>query len=59
MNLEDHVRKAILAELERQSEAGERALRVQKDVEPMIFIEGRVNLDELAMAIVGTLAGGP
>ena len=59
MNLEDHVREAILAELERQSEAGERALRVQKDVEPMIFIEGRVNLDELAMAIVGALAGGP
>ena len=59
MNLEDHVREAILAELERQSEAGERALKVQKDVEPMIFIEGRVNLDELAMAIVGVLAGGP
>ena len=59
MNLEDHVREAILAELERQSEAGERALKVQKDVEPMIFIEGRVNLDELAMAIVGALAGGP
>ncbi len=59
MNLEDHVREAILAELERQSEAGERVLRVQKDVEPMIFIEGRVNLDELAMAIVGALAGGP
>ena len=59
MNLEDHVREAILAELERQSEAGERALRVEKDVEPMIVIEGRVNLDELAMAIVGALAGGP
>ena len=59
MNLEDHVREAILAELERQSEAGERALKVQKDVEPMIFIEGRVNLDELAMAVVGALAGGP
>ena len=59
MNLEDHVREAILAELERQSEAGERALEVQKDVEPMIFIEGRVNLDELAMAVVGALAGGP
>ena len=29
MNIEDHVREAIIAELKRQSEAGEQGLRVR------------------------------
>jgi hypothetical protein len=59
MNLEDKVREAIIAELQRQAEAGQQGLRVNAGEAEMITIEGRVNLDELAMAIVGSLAGGP
>ncbi|MBF9196450.1 hypothetical protein [Microvirga terrestris] len=59
MNIEDQVRKAIIAELKRQSEANEQGLRVRASEAEMITIEGRVNLDELTMAVVGSLAGGP
>lgn len=59
MNLEDKVRDAIIAELRRQAEAGSQGLRVDAKPSEMMTIEGRVNLDELAMAIVGSLAGGP
>ena len=58
MNLEDKVVEAITAELERQSSAWG-ALTVSKETEPFVRIEGRVNLDELAMAVVGAVAGGP
>ena len=59
MNLEDKVRETIIAELRRQAEAGSQGLRVDARAAEMMTIEGRVNLDELAMAIVGSLAGGP
>ena len=59
MNIEDQVREAILAELKRQSEAGEQGLHVRTGEAETITIEGQVNLDELTMAVVGSLAGGP
>jgi tetrahydromethanopterin S-methyltransferase subunit A len=59
MNIEDQVREAIVAELRRQSEASQQGLRVKPGEAEMITIEGRVNLDELTMAVVGSLAGGP
>jgi len=59
MNIEDQVRDAIVAELKRQSEAGEQGLRVTSGDAETITVEGRVNLDELTMAVVGSLAGGP
>ena len=59
MNIEDQVREAIVAELKRQSEGGDQGLRVNTGDAEMITIEGRVNLDELTMAVVGSLAGGP
>ncbi len=59
MNIEDQVREAIVAELMRQSEAGEQGLRVRTGEAETITIEGPVNLDELTMAVVGSLAGGP
>ena len=59
MNIEDQVREAIIAELRRQSEAGEQGLRVRTGEAETITIEGQVNLDELTMAVVGSLAGGP
>lgn len=59
MNLEDNIREAIMAELQRQSEAAEGALKVTLEGPTTVRIEGPVNLDELAMVIVGSLAGGP
>ncbi len=59
MNLEDAVIRAIVAELERQAAAHAGRLKVTRLPEPHISIEGRVNLDELAMAVVGAVAGGP
>ncbi|MDP8921076.1 MAG: hypothetical protein M3O00_19785 [Pseudomonadota bacterium] len=59
MNIEDQVREAIVAELKRQSEGGDQGLRFNPGDAEMITIEGRVNLDELTMAVVGSLAGGP
>jgi hypothetical protein len=59
MNIEDQVREAIVAELKRQSEAGQQGLRVRTGEAETITIEGQVNLDELTMAVVGSLAGGP
>jgi hypothetical protein len=59
MDMEDQVREAILAELQRQSEIGERKLTFKPDEEDGVTIEGRVDLDELAMAVVGAVAGGP
>ncbi len=59
MNIEDQVREAIIAELRRQSEASDQGLRVKTGDAEIITIEGRVNLDELTMAVVGSLAGGP
>ena len=59
MNMEDQVREAIVEELKRQAEAAEGRLRLTDDGNDLLTIEGRVNLDELAMAVVGAVAGGP
>jgi hypothetical protein len=57
MNLEDNVRDALVAELRRQ--ADRRDLSFREEGEGFARIEGRVNLEELAFAIVGALSGGP
>ena len=59
MNMEDQVREAIVEELKRQAEAAEGGLRLTPDGNDLFTIEGRVNLDELAMAVIGAVAGGP
>lgn len=51
------MREAILTELTRQSEEG--GARVRPDGEGALMVEGRVDLETLAMAIVGAVAGGP
>ncbi|WP_201026300.1 hypothetical protein [Paramesorhizobium deserti] len=56
--MEDEVREAIIAELERQAEANPSKLRVSAN-QDQLTANGEINLDELAMAIVGAVAGGP
>ena len=58
MNMEDQVREAIVEELKRQAEAGGK-LTLTDEGNDLLTVQGRVNLDELAMAVVGAVAGGP
>ena len=58
MNIADQVREAIVSELERQAEAGGQ-VEVKVGPDDKMTIEGRVDLDELVMAVVGALSGGP
>ena len=58
MNMEDQVREAIVEELKRQAEAGG-GLKLSDEGNDLLSVQGRVNLDELAMAVVGAVAGGP
>lgn len=58
MDLEAQVIAAIVNELERQAEASPGDLTVS--ALPQTFqVSGRVDLEALAMAVVGALAGGP
>lgn len=57
MDLEPKVREAVLAELQRQAEINDQ-LRVTK-TERGVRIEGEIDVDELVMAVVGSVAGGP
>ncbi len=57
MDMEAQVREAILDELTRQAEAG--GLTVQPEDEGAVTLNGRVDLETLAMAVVGAVAGGP
>ena len=58
-NLEDNLKQALIAELQRQAEAGELSLKISANDPGALTIQGEVDLDELAMALVGALAGGP
>ena len=57
MDLEAQVRDAVLDELTRQAEAG--GLTVEQGAEGAVTLNGRLDLETLAMAIVGAVAGGP
>lgn len=56
--VEQQVRQAILAELERQAAAEPNRLKVER-LKNDARIDGEVKLDELVMAILGAVAGGP
>jgi hypothetical protein len=60
MNMEDKVREAIVDELNRQvaEEAGRLQVRPTGD-EDFLIVEGRVDLEALAMHVVGAVSGGP
>jgi hypothetical protein len=59
MDMEEQIAEAIAGELMRQAEADRGALRVEKAGEGALTVEGRIDLDALAMAVVGAVAGGP
>lgn len=59
MDLEDQVRDAVVGELTRQAEASEGRLKAERQGDGKLRVEGEVDLDALAMAVVGSVAGGP
>ncbi|NEX91524.1 hypothetical protein [Caulobacter sp. 17J65-9] len=59
MDMEDKVRDAILYDLTRQAELPDARLKVEKRPEGHLVVSGDVDLEELAMAVVGAVAGGP
>jgi hypothetical protein len=59
MDMEDQVRRAVVGELTRQAEASEGALKAVCGEPGRLKVEGEVDLDALAMAVVGSVAGGP
>ena len=59
MQIEDHIIEALLLELERQASNPKQQLTVQRESAPNVRINGRVDLEQLAMVVMGKLAGGP
>jgi hypothetical protein len=58
MTAEEQVRAAIIDELKRQAENASGRLEI-KEAEDRLTINGTVNVDELVMVIMGSVAGGP
>jgi hypothetical protein len=59
MGKEDQIVDALLTELERQAADPKQKLSVKREDPPSVAINGRVDLDKLAMVVMGALAGGP
>ncbi|WP_192845703.1 hypothetical protein [Aureimonas sp. AU22] len=58
MTVEDSIREAIVAELQRQVEISDGRLKVS-ETEDGITVDGPINLDDLVMVVMGSVAGGP
>ena len=54
--LEEKLKEAIVAELKRQAANDPQLLRIESDG---LVVEGKIDLDDLAMVIAGAVAGGP
>lgn len=60
LDLQGRIVEALVAELERQATAPERKLSVRiSDPSEATVNDGRIDLDKLAMVVMGELAGGP
>jgi hypothetical protein len=55
--LEEKLKEAIVAELKRQAANDPHSLSVESSDD--LIVEGKIDLDDLAMAIAGAVAGGP
>jgi hypothetical protein len=58
MTVENTIREAIVEELRRQAENSGSKLRVEAS-DDKVTINGPVNLDDLVMVVMGSVAGGP
>ncbi|WP_197423121.1 hypothetical protein [Bradyrhizobium valentinum] len=55
--LEEKLKEAIVAELKRQAANDPQSLSIE-DSEDLV-VNGKIDLDDLAMVIAGAVAGGP
>jgi hypothetical protein len=55
--LEEKLKEAIVAELKRQAANDPHSLSVESSDD--LIVEGKIDLDDLAMVIAGAVAGGP
>jgi hypothetical protein len=53
---EKKLKEAIISELKRQAANSPRSLQVDDSKE--LVVKGKINIDELVMVIVGSVAGG-
>lgn len=58
MDMEAQIVSTLREELERQATQGDR-LTVQSGSHASLALEGEIDLEALAMAVAGSLAGGP
>ncbi|MBB4004716.1 hypothetical protein [Aurantimonas endophytica] len=58
MTVESTIREAIVEELRRQAQNSGSKLRVEAS-DDKVTINGPVNLDDLVMVVMGSVAGGP
>jgi hypothetical protein len=58
MSVETEIWQAIIDELTRQADNSGSRLRVQA-TDDQVTINGPVNLDDLVMVVMGSVAGGP
>lgn len=59
MDMEAQIVDALRTELQRQAAEADGALRVSETTPARLQIEGSVDLEALAMAVAGAMAGGP
>jgi hypothetical protein len=60
MRIEERITEALAAELKRQATEPTRQLSFElKDPPDALINNGRVDLDKLAMVVLGAMAGGP
>ena len=58
MDLQEQMREAMLAELQRQASERPQELQVRSEGD-RVEIQGTVDLDDLVMVAVSSVAGGP
>ncbi|UIJ70784.1 hypothetical protein [Aurantimonas sp. HBX-1] len=58
MTVESTIREAILQELRRQAENSGSRLKIEAS-DDKVTINGPVDLDDLVMVVMGSVAGGP
>ena len=55
---EEKVKQAIVDELKRQAEIKPGTLNVEAK-DDRLHVDGEINLDDLVMVVIGSMAGGP
>ncbi|WP_407922229.1 hypothetical protein [Aureimonas psammosilenae] len=58
MSTESQIREAIVEELKRQAANKPSELKVQASDE-IVTVNGAIDLDDLVMVVLGSVAGGP